>query len=977
MLYPLTFRPILQERVWGGRSLERLFGKALPPAPTPIGESWEISDRPEAVSIISNGPLEGKDLRFLMETQRNALLGSAADAAGRFPLLIKLLDAQQALSLQVHPPASMAAALQGDPKTEIWYVAEAAPQAELYAGLKRGVTQAEFAARLAAGTVADCFHRLQPQIGQALFIPSGRVHALGAGYVVFEIQQNSDTTYRVFDWNRVGLDGKPRQLHTKEALQCIDFSDFEPQLIQSQFERRRGLHERTLVSEPVFQVEEWQGDAGVLVPFFAIGRPTILGVVSGGLRIHDRKSAETVHLQAGQFCLIPACVDDVELESQANLVCLMARPGEAGLPRRERLDRGAEATARAWETYGGMRPVPRPHSTRLIPSWGQVKKDLSRRFTYSRFIQLAVSSFWFRVTFGAFVCFVVSLALFLPKIWRMTPAGFLPIVKVSGLDRAQAFMLRRSAERASAEGHYGEAAYAWQAALANNPADPDLVRGEIRTSLLNPKPNPQNDQTAFHNSFWLLRLTNTNRDDLELSVKLYEKLNLYSIVAEILRPLTNSLSGSLEASYMKTLFFEQDWRAFEARWQSRAAAGQTDPELSLFWWAYVAGWKTTADSGVAFTKLQAAASRQEPSALVANRLILAVSLNRQDAASAEAALKRLASAGSDSVFDHTLYWRVLVANGNKESAKRLAEVFTGTPTTARETAMLVQSLLDVDLEDRAIKVMQERLNQLGPTHELWVTLANLLMDRQRWDELRALAVRIREQDIVRHELEAYSYYLEGRAALQQGRTGPALASFDQAAGFPSPNPAVALLMAKGLLKLEYAAQAKRLLTGREKELGDRPDYWQTVFEVGLRLKDPDFLVVGARKQYEAHPDDPVQVNRYAAALLATRFQGEEAVKLTLELVRARPDSLAAMVNHSMALLLNRRTEEAGALLDRVKPESLLGGESTAYHLARFELCFQRKQYDKASQEVSKIDPEFLFPQQKAWLSDCQLALRSH
>ena len=230
MLYPFTFRPIFKERVWGGRELERLYHKPLPPG-VPIGESWEISDRPGDVSVIANGTLAGKDLRWLMENHAADLLGEARPQGGRFPLLIKILDAQDKLSLQVHPPPAKAAELGGEPKTEMWYVAEAAPGAELYVGLKRGVTRAEFEQRIKAGTVAECFHRVSVRPGDAMFLPSGRVHALGAGLIIFEIQQNSDTTYRVFDWNRLGLDGKPRELHIPQSLASIDFNDYEPSLL--------------------------------------------------------------------------------------------------------------------------------------------------------------------------------------------------------------------------------------------------------------------------------------------------------------------------------------------------------------------------------------------------------------------------------------------------------------------------------------------------------------------------------------------------------------------------------------------------------------------------------------------------------------------------------------------------------------------------------------------------------------------------
>src|SRR5438045_243203 len=166
-----------------------------------------------------------------MEHHERELLGDAKSANGRFPLLIKILDAQEKLSLQVHPPAHKAVELKGEPKTEFWYVAHADAGAELFVGLKHGVSRREFEAKIRSGTVAECFHRVPVKAGDAMFLPSGRVHALGGGLVIFEIQQNSDTTYRVFDWNRVGLDGKPREVHIEQSLASINFDDFEPSLV--------------------------------------------------------------------------------------------------------------------------------------------------------------------------------------------------------------------------------------------------------------------------------------------------------------------------------------------------------------------------------------------------------------------------------------------------------------------------------------------------------------------------------------------------------------------------------------------------------------------------------------------------------------------------------------------------------------------------------------------------------------------------
>jgi mannose-6-phosphate isomerase len=323
MLYPFTFRPIFKERVWGGRALEQLYRKPLPPK-VPIGESWEISDRPGDASVIANGPLAGKDLRWLMENHERELLGDAKSANGRFPLLIKILDAQDKLSLQVHPPAQKAAELKGEPKTEAWYIGDAAPGAELYVGLKRGVTRGEFERKIKTGEVAECFHRVPVRAGDTMFLPSGRVHAIGAGLVIFEIQQNSDTTYRVFDWNRVGLDGKPRELHLAESLASIDFNDFEPGLAGGKFVDDKTIKHRELVGDPLFEINEFQMTAGADTTVDS-DRAWIVAVVKGKLLVGGNSTQ--VALTPGEFCLVPAVVKSASLRAESDATFLVAIAG--------------------------------------------------------------------------------------------------------------------------------------------------------------------------------------------------------------------------------------------------------------------------------------------------------------------------------------------------------------------------------------------------------------------------------------------------------------------------------------------------------------------------------------------------------------------------------------------------------------------------------------------------------------------------
>jgi mannose-6-phosphate isomerase len=313
MLYPLVFQPLFMERIWGGRELERLYSKPLPPN-LKIGESWEISDRPEAQSVIQNGSFAGMTLNEAIRRHENEIMGDARLLNGRFPLLVKILDAREKLSLQVHPPLSKAKALGGEPKTEMWYITKGDPGAELYVGLRKGVSKSEFEARVQDGTVADCFHRIKMQEGDAMFLPSGRVHAIGAGLVLFEIQQNSDTTYRVFDWNRVDPSGKPRQLHVKESLECIDFNDFEPapNRAESGGAESSSVRKRILVDDPLFSVEEVTAPPGGRVDY-SLQVPLIVAVVSGEVRIGH--PTEPVLLKTGQFSLVPAAMREVAIRT--------------------------------------------------------------------------------------------------------------------------------------------------------------------------------------------------------------------------------------------------------------------------------------------------------------------------------------------------------------------------------------------------------------------------------------------------------------------------------------------------------------------------------------------------------------------------------------------------------------------------------------------------------------------------------------
>ena len=270
----LRFKPIYQERVWGGRALESALGRSLPSG-APIGESWEIVDRPEAQSIVVGGPFNGQSLRSLLAQHGADVMGPRWPAGKPFPLLVKWLDCRERLSLQVHPPAAVAAELRGEPKTENWYIASSAPEAHLIVGLTRGVTRSQFEHAIGDNTVEACVHHFPVAAGDSILVRSGQVHAIGAGILILEIQQNSDTTYRVYDWGRVGLDGLPRQLHVAQSLRSIDWTDFEPTPM-------RATPTSGMIADcPEFAIRRVVLGAGERLHLPAGEQPRLVSVVSG------------------------------------------------------------------------------------------------------------------------------------------------------------------------------------------------------------------------------------------------------------------------------------------------------------------------------------------------------------------------------------------------------------------------------------------------------------------------------------------------------------------------------------------------------------------------------------------------------------------------------------------------------------------------------------------------------------------------
>ncbi len=319
-LYPLRFAPICQYRLWGGRRLADLLSAALP-GNGPIGEAWLLSDRDDHASRVADGALKGKTIRQLLEQSPQQMLGKLAQRFSRFPLLLKFLDAREMVSVQVHPADCQTEFLPAGEtgKTEAWVVLEATAKSLIYAGLKTGTTAEELRRALANQTVADDLVSFTPKVGDGVFLPAGTVHSLGGGVVVFEVQQNSDVTFRLYDWDRVDAKtGQPRALHVDQALACIDFSQGAVAPVVPQVEATTPVVRERLFQCDHFSLWRLRGESPFTVG--VVDLPRVLVCIDGVAQLEHKGAVYGI--AKGDVLLLPAIVGACVCQPRGELILL-------------------------------------------------------------------------------------------------------------------------------------------------------------------------------------------------------------------------------------------------------------------------------------------------------------------------------------------------------------------------------------------------------------------------------------------------------------------------------------------------------------------------------------------------------------------------------------------------------------------------------------------------------------------------------
>jgi mannose-6-phosphate isomerase len=310
-IYPLLFEPNLHEVVWGGKQLKPY--KGLEPSDEPIGESWEVSAIPTSTSIISNGELKGKDLISVINENPYAILGKAVNVKykGKLPLLVKFIDAKRDLSIQVHPNDDMAMREHGKMgKSDMWYIIKADEGAHLYAGFKQEITPYEYQKRVEDGSITDVLACHQVKAGDVFYLPAGRVHAICGGIMLAEVQQSSDVTYRIFDYNRPGIDGKPRELHTELAAKALEYHVEANYRTEYENELDKAVQ---IIDSPFFDVRVMDINRPMHRNLIKYDSFIITMCIKGDCKIKIRSTQDGIILKEGNSTLIPAAIADYDV----------------------------------------------------------------------------------------------------------------------------------------------------------------------------------------------------------------------------------------------------------------------------------------------------------------------------------------------------------------------------------------------------------------------------------------------------------------------------------------------------------------------------------------------------------------------------------------------------------------------------------------------------------------------------------------
>ena len=604
---------------------------------------------------------------------------------------------------------------------------------------------------------------------------------------------------------------------------------------------------------------------------------------------------------------------------------------------------------------------------------------LSKQADSSEFLRLMLTSVWFRIAVLGVVLVIIALGIALVPVFRTAPEG-VSMGRVSGINILQSRSLRSNAEETSEKGDFEGADYFWRAAIRKNPGDIELVKGALDNagSAESQEMDWLIATLGYANHY--LKLSKTNETSVEYVTNFYEKRNLVSLISDLLEPRKDQLTPRLQQLLLKSYFQQRKLAEFKALWDRMDSSAKNGEETSLFHAAFRAGWGSVEQSVDALAELRAVASKEGEHQLLGSQLLLAVYGQNRDAEHYGEELVKIREAGEDSHFHHAAYWVLLFETNRPNVARHQAEDYwtnlVREPiTSATELAIVGRAYDQIGLPQKALDLFESFDADFSNSPEYWAAFGSVLVHQKDWDELKVLALKIRNEAFSSRVLRAYSYYLEGLADAGQGRTYNAGKAFDaviEAEADISVDQSMA--MAWEVYGIGYPEIASKLLAGHRADLERNLKYWEITFASAYKLKRADLIAEAAQRMMAIDPTNVVSLNNYAAALLVRRERPEEAIRFTMQLINQNASNIGFILNHGLALLQNDRVEEAESHFRRLASNELRPELVTSLGLGWFELYFKTDDKDKAKTALLDVNETHLFPEQKDWLESAKTAL---
>ena len=568
----------------------------------------------------------------------------------------------------------------------------------------------------------------------------------------------------------------------------------------------------------------------------------------------------------------------------------------------------------------------------------------------------------FRWAIGILFFGILLIGIILPKVWITSPKDFNPVIRVSGLDLLQVKALSRSARSLESNGRIQEAVQAWSSAVANNPADPTSIRGFINLVLRMERPEPRWVNIAAGQAYWLLRLAGTNSTDLELAGEIYVKGGYYEDAWALLSETNRVLSAKSARALAAVAFETQRMEAFASIWDRNRDAFQKDPEISLYHAAWGAVWGPAVGAAGSLEALDRAVESKE-SKILALRLKLLVNGQRLDIDSFERAFSALQELRADRVEDHVRSWLLYEAAGQKTKAQAKATQYAIPLRLASEAEAVVSGWLRLGMHDLAVDFAKSQLSAFPTSPMLWVNVSHLLIMGQHWEDLRALAVNLRNIPYLVRYFSGYVDYLEGVAESGLGHRERSSECFHALLKNPPGLPEFGLDAALFLRRDGYPELSQQLFLRLENSYAKKVEFWVEFAKAAFESQDAELFLHACEKAYRLAPEMAMLENNYAAALIITQRNPSEAIRLTLNVAQKSKGSSISLINHALALNQNGRFTEARQLLSSLEPNRLSPDEKTFWYLAQFESAVAQHQKTEAMSYVSAIDKKHLFQPQ--------------